>query len=131
MMQGKLTFRPVWLRDKLLNSGMPESLQDIIVEKVLGHSPGEEKSRYRRAKNIYRFRIISFRAFKDTAFLLAGILCAGFGLEGFLLPNKFIDGGATGISLLTSEVTKWPLAILLILVNIPFVILGYRQIGKW
>ncbi len=110
---------------------MPETLQDIIVEKVLGQSPEDEKSRYRRAKNIYRFRILSLRAFKDILFILAGILSAGFGLEGFLLPNKFIDGGATGISLLGSELTKWPLAVLLVLVNIPFVILGYRQIGKW
>ena len=56
---------------------------------------------------------------------------AGFGLEGFLLPNSFIDGGATGISLLTAELTHWPLALLLILINIPFMILGYHQIGKW
>lgn len=110
---------------------MPESIQDIIAEKVLGQSSEEEKSRYRRAKNIYRFRILSLRAFKDILFILTGILSAGFGLEGFLLPNKFIDGGATGISLLGSELTKWPLAVLLVLVNIPFVILGYRQIGKW
>jgi len=88
-------------------------------------------SRYRQAKEFYRFRILSFRTLKDAILLIAGIFSAGFGLEGFLLPNKFIDGGATGISLLVSEITKWPLALLLILINIPFVILGYRQIGKW
>src|SRR5262249_610980 len=40
-------------------------------------------------------------------------------------------GGATGITLLTSEITHWPLPILLIAINIPFLLLGYRQVGKW
>ncbi len=88
------------------------------------------KSRYQRAKEAYRFRVLSFRAFKDMLLLLAGILSAGFGLESFLLPNSFIDGGATGISLLTAEVTRWPLALLLVLINIPFMLLAYRQMGK-
>jgi uncharacterized membrane-anchored protein YitT (DUF2179 family) len=90
-----------------------------------------QKSRYRKAKEFYRFKILSFRTAKDFCFLVLGIFSAGFGLESFLLPNKFIDGGATGISLLTTEITKWPLPVLLILINIPFVVLGYRQIGKW
>lgn len=67
---------------------------------------------------------------KDGFFIIAGILFAAFGLESFLLPNKFIDGGATGISLLIAEVLEVPLYILIILVNIPFVLLGYRVIGK-
>lgn len=68
---------------------------------------------------------------KDGFFIIAGILFAAFGLESFLLPNKFIDGGATGISLLIAEVLDVPLYILIILVNIPFVLLGYRVIGKY
>ncbi len=67
---------------------------------------------------------------KDGFFIVAGILFAAFGLESFLLPNKFIDGGATGISLLIAEVLEIPLYILIILVNVPFVILGYKVIGK-
>ena len=64
-------------------------------------------------------------------FLLSiGVLSAGFGLKGFLLPNNFIDGGAVGISLLISEVTSFPLPVLLIIVNAPFVILGYKIISK-
>ena len=67
---------------------------------------------------------------KDCFFIIAGILFAAFGLESFLLPNKFIDGGATGISLLIAEVLDVPLYILILLVNIPFVLLGYKVIGK-
>ncbi len=62
--------------------------------------------------------------------MAAGIGSAAFGLESFLLPNNFIDGGATGISLLISELADIPLYILLIVVNIPFVYLGLKVIGK-
>ncbi|UII74560.1 YitT family protein [Flagellimonas sp. HMM57] len=67
---------------------------------------------------------------KDTFFIVTGIFSAAFGLESFLLPNRFIDGGATGISLLVTEVTNLPLWALIILVNIPFLVLGYRVLGK-
>lgn len=100
-------------------------------KELLSGKTSASKSAYQKAKEAYRFRILSLRAIKDFLLLAAGILSAGFGLESFLLPNSFIDGGATGISLLISEVTKWPLAILLVVVNIPFMILAYRQIGKW
>lgn len=67
---------------------------------------------------------------KDLFFILTGIFSAAFGLESFLLPNRFIDGGATGISLLVTEVTSVPLWLLIILVNLPFLFLGYRVLGK-
>jgi uncharacterized membrane-anchored protein YitT (DUF2179 family) len=59
-----------------------------------------------------------------------GILAAGFGLKGFLLSSNFIDGGVTGVSMLLSKVTAAPLSIWLPLVNVPFVIVGYRQLGR-
>ncbi len=65
-------------------------------------------------------------ALKDYLFIILGIFSAGFGLSGFLLPNEFIDGGATGISLLLRNITEIPLAYLLVLVNIPFLILGAK-----
>lgn len=67
---------------------------------------------------------------KDTIFILIGIVSAGFGLKGFLLPNSFIDGGAMGISLLISETTSVSLSILIVAINLPFLMLGYSQIGK-
>lgn len=68
--------------------------------------------------------------FKDTFLIFLGVISAGFGLKGFLLPNEFIDGGAMGIALLISETTLLPLSILIVAVNLPFIILGYSQIGK-
>jgi len=66
----------------------------------------------------------------DSVFILIGIISAGFGLKGFLLPNSFIDGGVTGISLLASEISGISLSILIVVINLPFLILGFSQIGK-
>src|SRR3989344_4755856 len=71
-----------------------------------------------------------FRIFEEYFLLLLGIAVAGFGLEGFLIPNGFIDGGITGISLLISFLTPISISLLLFLFNIPFIILAKRQIGK-
>jgi len=61
---------------------------------------------------------------------MLGIASAGFGLKGFLIPNSFIDGGVTGISLLTEQVTGISLSILLVIINLPFLMVGYSQISK-
>jgi uncharacterized membrane-anchored protein YitT (DUF2179 family) len=67
---------------------------------------------------------------KDFFLIGLGIFSAAFGFEGFLLTNNFIDGGATGISLLVAALTDIPLPYLLIGVNIPFIYLGYKTLGK-
>lgn len=68
-------------------------------------------------------------AIKNVAFILAGILSAGTGLKGFLLSSHFIDGGATGISMLLSAGLQLPLSWGILLINLPFLLLGYRQMG--
>lgn len=67
---------------------------------------------------------------KDTVLILLGIFAVGMGLKGFLLSSHFIDGGVTGISMLISQLTGFPLPVLILIVNLPFVALGYNQIGK-
>lgn len=67
---------------------------------------------------------------KNTLLIIAGIFSAAFGLKGFLLSSRFIDGGVTGISMLISEVLELPLAIFIFVINLPFIAIGYRQIGK-
>ncbi|TCJ14476.1 YitT family protein [Flaviaesturariibacter flavus] len=66
----------------------------------------------------------------DAFQVLLGVLSAGFGLKGFLLHNGFIDGGVTGISLLTTRATGFPLPLLIIAINLPFLLLGFQQIGR-
>ena len=67
---------------------------------------------------------------KSIVFIIVGIFSASFGLEGFLLPNYFIDGGVTGISLLVAHTTKISLSILIFVINVPFIILAFSQISK-
>ena len=69
------------------------------------------------------------RILKDILFIVSGIFSASFALKSFLLPNKFIDGGATGIALLSSELTHIPLWILLFCINIPFIYLASKVVG--
>ena len=77
-----------------------------------------------------RIRKKTIKNLSDACLIMAGVLSAGFGLKGFLIENGFIDGGVMGISLLTNSQTSLPLSLLIILFNIPFLILGYRQISK-
>jgi len=76
------------------------------------------------------FKVNMTHIFRDIVLILIGIVSAGFGLKGFLIPNSFIDGGAMGISLLTAEVTNVSLSILIVIINLPFLILGSSQIGR-
>ncbi len=76
------------------------------------------------------YKLTLRRQWVHAALIVLGMLSAGLGLKGFLLPSGFIDGGVTGISLLLSELTGWPLPVLLILINIPFIYLGYKNIQR-
>jgi uncharacterized membrane-anchored protein YitT (DUF2179 family) len=67
---------------------------------------------------------------RSILFLLAGVSSASIGLKGFLLPNHFLDGGITGISLLTSRLTGIDVSILLFLINLPFIFLAAKQVSR-
>ena len=66
---------------------------------------------------------------KSYVLILAGVGMAGIGLKGFLLPNHFLDGGAMGVSLLLNKLTQLDLSYLIVLVNLPFIALGAKQIS--
>src|SRR4051812_750415 len=80
-------------------------------------------------KDAVKFKLHIHRPLIEAGFIFVGILSAGLGLKGFLLPNNFIDGGVTGMSLLVSEITGVPLSLLIVIINIPYIYLGYRNIG--
>ncbi|WP_214693640.1 YitT family protein [Exiguobacterium sp. s160] len=61
---------------------------------------------------------------------IIGGLIAAYGLESVLIPNNVSDGGVTGISIVGSQLTGLPLGIFIGILNIPFIYLGYKQIGK-
>jgi uncharacterized membrane-anchored protein YitT (DUF2179 family) len=65
----------------------------------------------------------------NIVLIVLGVLSANMGLHGFLLSSNFIDGGVTGVSMLVSKVTSTTLSVWLPVFNLPFIALGYRQIG--
>ena len=67
--------------------------------------------------------------FENYVLILAGILFAGMGIKGFLIANRLIDGGVTGTSMLLAQISGFPISFLIFLINVPFLILGYRQLG--
>ena len=69
------------------------------------------------------------RAAYTYFFLLLGSVLAAVGLEFFLIPNNIIDGGVIGISIITSHLTKIPVGLFTFVLNIPFLIFGYKQLG--
>jgi uncharacterized membrane-anchored protein YitT (DUF2179 family) len=66
---------------------------------------------------------------KSYVLIFLAILSAGMGIKGYLLTNRFIDGGVTGISMLLNNITGLPLYVLIPIINLPFIILGYYQMG--
>jgi uncharacterized membrane-anchored protein YitT (DUF2179 family) len=67
----------------------------------------------------------------DVIYTILGIFFTTFALKSLLVPNAFLDGGVTGISLLIHEIFHWPLSLVIIIANIPFVILSSKQINKY
>jgi uncharacterized membrane-anchored protein YitT (DUF2179 family) len=63
-------------------------------------------------------------------FIFLGASLMSVGLEMFLVPNRIIDGGIVGISIITSHLLGLPLGLFLTVLNLPFLVIGYKQIGK-
>ena len=83
------------------------------------------------AKSLSATKNIKLRQLaRSIIFITIGIFSAAFGLESFLIPSGLIDGGATGVALLVREITGITLPWLLLGVNLPFIYLGYRLLGK-
>lgn len=81
-------------------------------------------------KQIVNVKVEFAHLVRDSFLILIGILSAGFGLKGFLLPISFLDGGIIGISLIINELTIVPFSILLIAINIPFLIIAFSVISR-
>jgi uncharacterized membrane-anchored protein YitT (DUF2179 family) len=114
---------------------MKEFLANIIIRTTLNFRNkkkylNENSSEYKVAKEYKQSTISLKRNFKNLMLIILGIFSASFGFKGFLLTNDFIDGGATGISLLLAAITEIPLYILIIGVNLPFIFLGYKIMGE-
>lgn len=78
----------------------------------------------------HKYALMLKKNVQDIFLITLGILSASLGLKGFLIPNGFIDGGVTGISLLLSIISNVHISVFLFLINIPFLAMGYFQISR-
>lgn len=113
-----------------MNPLFSKILIDIARKKLEKKQVDKPVSKKQIVPLVRTFQVELSHAIKEYIFIIIGVFSAGFGLKGFLLPNNFIDGGATGISLLLENITSLKLSLLLIIVNLPFIILASRTIGK-
>lgn len=72
----------------------------------------------------------SIFSIKSVLFTIVGVFSAIVAIKGFMIPNKFLDGGVTGLSILAHEVTHINISVFLVVFNIPFIFLGYKILGK-
>ena len=112
-----------------MNPILSKLLVDIARKKIKSKHADTPISKKEIAPVVRNLQVELTHAIKEYIYIIIGVFSAGFGLKGFLLPNRFIDGGATGISLLLENITTIELGYLLIIVNLPFIILGGRTIG--
>ena len=63
-------------------------------------------------------------------FLFFGASIAAFAIECFLVPNKIIDGGIIGISMMCAYKTKWALGLIILALNFPFILMALKKLGK-
>ena len=104
--------------------------QYIIIETVKRALKKKKYEPTQIEKAISSTKVEFSHLIRDSFFILVGVLSAGFGLKGFLLPNMFIDGGVMGISLIIAELTEIPLSVLVVVINFPFLIMGFSTISR-
>ena len=90
-----------------LNKGLQQSVSDLKRGSI---------------KKVHKKPLSSASLIQDTILILLGVASSAFALKGFLVPNKFFDGGITGISLLIHEIYHYDLAYVILFANLPFVI---------
>ena len=80
----------------------------------------------------YMIKVKSQRSRRILSFIMLtiGAIIAAFSLESFLIPNTILDGGITGVSIILSKLSGFPVSLLVLILNIPFVYIGYRNLGR-
>lgn len=112
-----------------MNPFIAKILVDLARKKIKSKRSDSPVTKKEIVPVVRNLQVELTHAIKESIYIIIGVFSAGFGLKGFLLPNRFIDGGATGISLLLENITNMKLGILLILVNLPFLVLGARTLN--
>jgi len=83
-----------------------------------------------KSMNIHSHKPSASEILQDACFIIFGIIIASFALKEFLVPNKFFDGGVTGVSLLVHELYHFNLGVVIVVFNLPLIIISYFSVGK-
>ncbi len=113
----------------MAKKGLRQTFFQRIVRLLSGQTRVASLSRYEQAKLVWQTKKTIKRELWSALLMMVGVFSAAFGLRGFLIPNQMIDGGAMGISLLIDRQTSIPLSVLIVLVNLPFLLIAWKQIG--
>ncbi|MCB0569682.1 MAG: YitT family protein [Phaeodactylibacter sp.] len=111
-----------------MNPFFQQIIIDTVRKRLKGQGKAADSALVAREASILSVELSHL--LKESLLIALGIISAGFGLKGFLLPNGFIDGGVTGISLLVEVSSGIPLSILLVAINLPFLILGANTVSR-
>ncbi|WP_242157849.1 YitT family protein [Aestuariivivens sediminis] len=112
-----------------MNPFLSKILVDIARKRIAHKRPNQPVRKREIVPVVRNLQVELAHTIKKYIFITIGIFSAGFGLKGFLLPNRFIDGGATGISLLIENITHIKLEFLLVIINLPFILLASKTIN--
>lgn len=108
-----------------------KSIFQHIVNETIRQRLGTKNVPSQQLKQVeHEQRVVLIHTIRDYSLIILGVISAAFGLKGFLLPNLFLDGGVTGISLIIAELFDFPLAILIMVINIPFLLMAFSTISK-
>lgn len=112
-----------------MNPFLNKILVDIAREKIRRQHPKTPVKKREIVPMVRNLQVELVHSLRKYLYITIGVFSAGFGLKGFLLPNRFIDGGATGISLLLENITHLQLGLLLVIINLPFIFLASKTIN--
>ncbi len=129
---GAVKTRAEWIKKQIaFVSSHQYYTQTAIKEQEKGKQKNLAQLRSKLELSKQHTKRLSATAFlQDGLLTVIGVVIAGFALKGFLVPNHFFDGGVTGISLLVHEVYGFNLAVVIILLNIPFIIVSFFTVSK-
>ena len=117
-------------QNKQMNPYYQSIINNVVEQAVQRKYKGSQLPIHQLKKEARNLRFDIKRSLKDVLYIIIGVSAAAIGLKGFLLPNAFIDGGVTGISLLVEVVTGISLSILLPLINLPFIFMAAKTISR-
>ena len=108
----------MYMEEQSLSTNQNQTDDKSKADKVMHHA-----TKIRHGKTVMSYVKKYFQ-------LCIGAIIAATGLELFLIPNNVIDGGVVGLAIMSAHLTGMPFGLFLIVINIPFLYLGYKQIGK-